>query len=126
LGIHQKVHFAGYRRDAAKILESLDLYVQPSRFEGMSLAVLEAMAAGLPVVASAVDGNCELIQDGVSGWLVPPEDSKALSAAIKSALADPIGGQQRGKAAQRAAQDQFSVGAMVDAWEALLARGAAA
>lgn len=120
LGIDQRVHFAGYRRDTAKILESLDLYVQPSRYEGMSLAVLEAMATGLPVVASAVDGNCELIQEGASGWLVPPGDSRLLAGAIRSALADPLERRQRGQAARDIAREQFSLDAMVDAWEALL------
>ena len=69
LGLESRVRFAGYRRDLPSLLGALDLYVDPARFEGMPNALLEAMAAACPIVATAVDGNRELIEDGKHGWL---------------------------------------------------------
>jgi glycosyltransferase involved in cell wall biosynthesis len=122
LGLADRVHLVGYRRDVPRLLGALDLYVHPARFEGMPNALLEAMAAGCPIVATAVDGNRELIEDGVHGWLVPPEDVEALSRAIDAALAAPTLAAQYGAAAQHRAEHVFSVEAMVDAWEAILAQ----
>jgi glycosyltransferase involved in cell wall biosynthesis len=120
LDIESRVHFAGYRRDVARWLGALDLYVHPARFEGMPNAVLEAMAAGCAIVATTVDGTRELIQDGVHGWLVPPDNVEALGQAISAALADPLQARQRGQMAQQHAELGFSVDAMVTAWEHVL------
>ena len=120
LGIEGRVHFAGYRRDVPRLLGGLDLYTQPSRFEGMSLAILQAMAASCPIVATAVDGTRELIVDGMHGWLIPPEDAPALAGAIQAALNDPGEAKRRGAAAHQRVLDQFSVGAMITAWENML------
>lgn len=121
LGLAKRVHFAGYRHDVPRLLGSLDLYVHPARFEGMPNAVLEAMAARCPIVATAVDGIPELIEDGSDGWLVPPEDSGALARAMNAALLDPIQSQCRATHAQERAWTRFSEQAMVDAWEKVLA-----
>ncbi len=94
LGISERVHFAGYRRDVPRLLHEFDIYVQPSRFEGMPNAVLEAMAAELPVIASAVDGHCELIEDGTSGWLVPVGTPDAIAEAVSEVLMDPTESQR--------------------------------
>ena len=120
LGIADRVYFAGYRRDVSSLLSALDLYVHPSRFEGMPFAVLEAMAAGCPIVASAVDGTRELIDDGVHGWLVPPDDPVALAYAIDAALGDIAEARRRGELARQRVAAQFNVDAMVDAWEQIL------
>lgn len=120
LNLHNQIHFAGYRRDVPDFLNSLDLYVQPSRFEGMPLAVLQAMASARPIVASAVDGICELIEDGVHGWLVPPEDPQRLSAAMIEALNDQEEASQRGAAARERARSHFDQELMITAWERLL------
>jgi glycosyltransferase involved in cell wall biosynthesis len=119
-GLENRVHLAGYRRDIPHFLHSLDLYVQPSRYEGMPLAVLQAMAAGCPIVASAVDGICELIEDGVHGWLVPPEDPGRLAAALTEALHDRNEAAKRGSAAKARAQSCFNLDDMITAWEALI------
>lgn len=119
LGVRDRVYFAGYRRDIARLLRSLDLYVHPARFEGMPNALLEAMAAGCPIVATSVDGNRTLIQNGVHGWLVPPDNADALASAIQMALSNPLAWQV-GSAAQRRVRDQFSVSAMLDTWEAVM------
>jgi glycosyltransferase involved in cell wall biosynthesis len=120
LNLSERVHFAGYRRDAPAILHALDVYVQPSRFEGMPNAVLEAMAASCPIVASGVDGHRELIQDGVSGWLVPPEDSRSLAKALAAALANPEDARRRGLAARQKVQAEYSLENMIAAWSAVL------
>jgi glycosyltransferase involved in cell wall biosynthesis len=120
LMLSQRVHFVGYRRDVPRILGALDLYVHPARFEGMPNVLLEAMAAACPIVASDVDGNSELIEDGASGWLVPVGDVAAYAAAISAALDNPGEARRRGDAARRRAASHFSVAAMVDAWERIL------
>jgi glycosyltransferase involved in cell wall biosynthesis len=125
LGLARQVRFVGYRRDIPRLLNVLDLYVQPSRHEGMPNALLEAMASGRPIVASAVDGNCELIQDGIDGWLVPPENAAALSNAIQTALSDKVEAQRRGRAARQHAE-LFTVEHLVTSWETLLMQVAGA
>lgn len=123
LGIAERIHFAGYRRDVPHILGALDLYAHPARFEGMPNALLEAMAAGCPIVATNVDGNSELIEDGAHGWLVPVGNASALAAALRQALADPAEARRRGDAAAERARQCFSVDAMVEAWEKALRPG---
>jgi glycosyltransferase involved in cell wall biosynthesis len=98
----------------------LDIYVHPARFEGMPNALLEAMGAGCPIVASAVDGNRELIEDGVHGWLVPPDDATALSEAVQAALSDPEQARRRGLAGKQRAVEHYDTDRMVLAWEGLM------
>lgn len=123
LNLESCVHFVGYRLDVPKLLGAFDLYIHPARFEGMPNAVLEAMAAARPVIASSVDGIRELIVDGMHGWLVGPDDPVALAKAIEAALRNPQEAERRGAAAQQRVIDRFSVNAMVSAWEKLLIEG---
>lgn len=120
LGLDGRVVFAGERADVAALLPGLTLYVQPSRFEGMPNALMEAMAAGLPVVASAIDGITELINDGVDGRLVPPGDIATLAIALKRILDDAPGAEQMGGQARRAAIERFSLERMIAAYESIL------
>ncbi|WP_448640853.1 glycosyltransferase family 4 protein [Geodermatophilus sp. URMC 63] len=89
LGVADVVRFAGHRPDARLLLAAADVFVLPSRHEGLPLVVLEAMEAGLPVVATRVIGSSEAVDDGVTGVLVPPARPAALGAAIGDLLADP-------------------------------------
>jgi glycosyltransferase involved in cell wall biosynthesis len=89
LGIGERVRFLGRREDVPQLLAACDVFALPSLYEGSSLAVLEAMAAGAPVVSSAIGGTDELIEDDSSGLLVPPGDSEALAAALRRLLGDP-------------------------------------
>jgi len=88
LGIASHVMFAGYRKDVDVVLAALDLYVQPSLEEGLGLAVMEAMAARVPVVGTRVGGIPELIEDGRTGLLVPARDPALLADAIARLLTD--------------------------------------
>jgi glycosyltransferase involved in cell wall biosynthesis len=122
LSLQERVHFAGYRNNMPALLGAVDLYVHPARFEGMPNAVVEAMAAARPIVASSVDGNRELVEHGKHGWLVPPDDSEALAKAIQEALSNPDEAQRRGAAARQRVATHFRVEAMVLAWEQILMR----
>jgi glycosyltransferase involved in cell wall biosynthesis len=88
LGLRENFLFLGRRNDVPAILACCDIAVLPSLAEGLPNAVLEYLAAGLPVVASALGGNLEIIQDGRTGLLVPPQDSQALAAALNKVLSD--------------------------------------
>ena len=87
-GLQERVIVAGMRRDVASILAVSDVFVLASRYEGLPLAVIEAMMAGLPVVATRVGGVPELVEDGVTGVLVPSRDGEALSQALTRLMAD--------------------------------------
>ena len=89
LGIAERVRFLGRRDDVPQLLAACDVFALPSLYEGSSLAVLEAMAAGAPIVSSAIGGTDELIEGGRSGLLVPPGDAEALAEALRRVLGDP-------------------------------------
>lgn len=88
LGVAEAIVFTGIRKDIPDLLAATDVYVNASVFEGMSNTILEAMAMGKPVVATAVGGNVELVEDGRTGLLVPPSDPERLGGAIERLLAD--------------------------------------
>lgn len=88
LGVADRVRFLGRREDIPQLLATCDVFALPSLYEGSSLAVLEAMAAGIPIVSSAIGGTEELIEDGRSGLLVPPGDARALAVALRKVLAN--------------------------------------
>lgn len=87
-GVYGSVHFLGDRADVGVLLQGLDLFAMSSVSEGYSIALLEASAAGLPIVATDVGGNAEIVQNAVSGRLVPASDPAALAAAILAILGD--------------------------------------
>ncbi len=89
LNIENKIIFTGYRDDVIDIINSFDLFVLPSLAEGLPVVILEAMACGIPVVATSVGGNEEIVKDGVTGTIVPPGDSESLARAIIYNLENP-------------------------------------
>jgi glycosyltransferase involved in cell wall biosynthesis len=101
LGVSRHVVFAGHRPDARRLLAAADVFVLPSRHEGMPLVALEAMEACLPVVATRVIGSAEVVDDGVTGALVRPGDPAALGAAVGRLLADPALRRRQGLAGRR-------------------------
>lgn len=122
LGLDGAVEFLGHVDDVRPIHERLDVYVQSSHVEGLPVAVLEALAAGLPVVAARVGGNEEAVIDGVGGLLVPPRSPEAMAAAIARFLEDPALARQMGCAGRRHVESLFSAGAMVEATDQLMRR----
>jgi glycosyltransferase involved in cell wall biosynthesis len=119
LGIEDRVVFTGVRDDVPAVLAAMDVFALPSRTEGMSNALLEAMAMGRPVVATAVDGNADLVRDGVTGRLVPSRDPEALAGALDAVLADPAAARSLGCAARRYVAESHSLPAMVSRYEQL-------
>ena len=111
------MHFLGFRLDARAIVGSLDVLVVPSLSEGTPLVTLEAMAAGVPVVASAVGGIPEQIRHESEGLLVPPGNALALSEAILRLLHHPTLMQRLGQAGQQRAAAQFRLETMVQQTE---------
>ena len=100
--------FAEYSSDP-KVLADADIKLLSSRTEGLPVAIMEAMAAGLPVVATAVGGIPELVQDGVTGLLTPPDDPAALADALAVLLDYPHLRQQYGRAGQQRIQSHFAL-----------------
>lgn len=119
LGIAERVRFLGLRADVAALLAISDVFVLPSLSEGLSIAVLEAMAARRPVVATRVGGNPELIMDGETGLLVPPADPHALAMAVTSLLLRPGEARRLGDNALEHVRTSFSLTGMVGAYEAM-------
>jgi sugar transferase (PEP-CTERM/EpsH1 system associated) len=111
----------GSREDIADILQNLDVFVLPSIAEGISNTILEAMATGLPVVATNVGGNAELVADGATGLLVPPGDVEALARGMLR-YADAGVAQAAGRAARERAETLFSLEAMIGNYSALYER----
>jgi sugar transferase (PEP-CTERM/EpsH1 system associated) len=113
---------AGERDDVPRIMRGLDLFVLPSLAEGVSNTVLEAMASGLPVVATAVGGNAELVDAGRTGRLVPPSDPQAMAQAMLDYCTDAEESRRQGREARRAAERDFSMAAMVSGYMAIYDR----
>jgi len=113
LGLDGRVIFTGYRSDVPELLSQAAVSVLPSLSEGLSNTVLESMAAGVPVVATRVGGNPELIDDGVGGLLVPPRNPGELARAICAVLDDRDFARRLGQAAKRRVAERFSLERMV-------------
>jgi glycosyltransferase involved in cell wall biosynthesis len=108
LRLDGKVYFLGYREDIPELLQVFDLYVLPSRSEGLSISLLEAMASRKPIVATDVGMNSYLIKNGVSGRIVPSEDAESFADAMSSILKDREKAEQYGKAAAREFEENYS------------------
>jgi glycosyltransferase involved in cell wall biosynthesis len=114
LALGDRVRFLGYRRDVPDLISSLDLYVLPSLWEGLPLALLEALAIGKPIVCTTVGGNPEIVEDGVNGFLVPPRQPEPLADRILRALRDRGFREAARQRNQKKFADVFSVDKMVD------------
>jgi len=119
LGLQERVRFLGVRADVADILRASDVFVLSSRVEGNPMSVMEAMAAGLPVVSTAVGGVPELVREGVTGLLVPSEDAGALAQAMQALVDDPVRRQAMGEAARQYAVAHFDIRHTVRGYEQL-------
>jgi len=124
--VREHVWFAGERDDIAEVMRGLDCFALPSRAEGVSNTILEAMASRLPIVATRVGGNAELIDSGMSGLLVPPQDPDALARAILTYFTERSTARRHGKAARQVAERRFSLSRMVADYSSLYERSLAA
>ena len=110
-----RVRFMGAREDVPELLASFDVFAFPSRFEGLCLAVIEAQAAGVPVVATPVGGIRETVVEGETGLLVPTGDPAALAAATRRLLEDRPAAEAMAAEAKRRVRERFSLERMVEA-----------
>lgn len=128
-GLHGAVTFTGFRTDVPALLSVMDCFVLAStRTEGVPQSLLQAAAAGVPLVASRIGGIPEVVEDVVTGLLVPPADPAALAAAIEATLADPAAAAARARAARKRCEERFShtvaIGRLLALYDELLgARG---
>jgi len=114
LGIADRVRFLGLRNDIPQLMAASDLSVLPSHEEGFSNVILESMAAGLPVVATRVGGNPEAVEDGVTGWLVPPGNPAAMAEKIIDLLGDPKRAKSWGERGRNRVKEVFTIERMVE------------
>lgn len=122
LGLDGQVVFTGFRLDVPELLAEVTVSVLPSLSEGLPNALLESMAAGVPVVATRVGGNSEVVEDGITGRLVPPHDAAALADAVCSVLDNPELASGFGQAGRQRVAERFSLEQMVRETERLYLR----
>lgn len=121
-GLDDVVWLAGARTDIPQLLHTFSLFCLPSLAEGTPVSLLEAMACGLPVVASRVGGIPEVVTEGEHGYLVPPSDTEALATALARYVADPDLARRHGDAARRRIEQRFGMDAMLSAYLGLYDR----
>lgn len=109
LGLSSNILLVGFVDDITKILRCLDIYCLSSLTEGCNRTLLEAMAVGLPVVATAVGGNVEIVEDSVNGILVPPNDPRGLASAILDLLKDKKRSDKMGKTGRKVIFEKFGI-----------------
>jgi glycosyltransferase involved in cell wall biosynthesis len=123
LGLGKSVRFLGVRQDVPEVMSAADGYVMSSAWEGMPIVLLEAASAGVPIVATAVGGNHEVVQDEVSGFLVPPRDDEALAGAMLRLMALPEAERHAmGERGREHVRTHYGLSRVVDRWEALYAQ----
>ncbi|MDR2187953.1 MAG: TIGR03088 family PEP-CTERM/XrtA system glycosyltransferase [Azonexus sp.] len=115
-GVADLAWLPGERSDVPEIMRGLDCFVLPSLAEGISNTILEAMASGLPVIATDVGGNADLVAAGLTGEIVPAADPEALAQAIVRSASDPESARVMGRAGRRRVEEKFSLAAMVAAY----------
>ncbi|MBI2902066.1 MAG: GT4 family glycosyltransferase PelF [Candidatus Methylomirabilis oxyfera] len=118
-GLHHCVDFLGWQRELEPIYADLNLVALSSLNEGTPVSLIEAMAAGLPVVATRVGGVSDLVEHGKTGLLVPPKNPAALSEAMNALLGDPDRGRQMGRLAREAVYPKYSDAALIDRMDRL-------
>lgn len=113
LGINEKIIFTGHRDDAPDVLAAADISVLPSHSEGLSNTILESMSAGLPVIATDVGGNPELVKEGINGTLVPAKSPRDLAGAMERLLIHPEVRRELGERGRDLAKTHYSLTGMI-------------
>ena len=119
MGVGDRITFSGYRPDAIAVLKTFDIFVLPSWTEGLPRALMEAMAASIPAIASDVPGNRALIEDGVTGLLFPPDRSEQLARAITTMLDHPVRAKEMAQRARAKIERDFSAQRMAQDYSTL-------
>lgn len=114
LGLDGRVHFVGFEPELYRCLPSLDLVIHPALMEGLGVSLIQAAAAGLPIVASQVGGIPEIVRDGENGLLVPPGDVVALASAVTRILDDPALAARLGARGRAIAREEFGADTMIE------------
>jgi glycosyltransferase involved in cell wall biosynthesis len=114
-----RVRLTGYQADARELSGCFDLFVLASHSEGISIALLDAQAAGVPAAVTRVGGNPDVVLDGQTGWVVAPDDARGMAAAIVAAAREPLEAAGRGEAARRRHREHFDSGAMIGSYRRL-------
>lgn len=114
MGVQGRVLLTGFRDDARRLAAALDLFVLSSFSEGTSMALLEAMSAGVPATVTAVGGNPEIVQDGITGWTVASDDAAALSRVLLALVSNPATAARRGAAAFSTFEERFTFDRMIE------------
>ena len=114
MGIEGRVRFTGFREDLDRILGCLDLVIHPASMEGLGVSLLQAAAAGVPIVGTRVGGIPEIVQDGINGYLVPPRNVHSIVDAVTHILTDKNLARRMGEEGRRITRELFSVEAMVE------------
>ncbi len=122
LGLGRRVHLAGWRTDATRFLAAIDLFVMSSNFEGMPIALLEAMAMSLPILATAVGGVPEMVEDDVSGRLMRDRDPHSFGRTAAEMLGDAERLRRYGRAGRQRYERDFRVASMVDSYDRIYRR----
>ena len=117
LGVESTVHFLGFRSDGHDLLAGSDLFLLPSTSEGFSISTIEAMACGLPVIATRSGGPEEIVTDGADGVLIAPGSGESIAEAVRTLAADPELRDRLGTAARSTVEQRFSLDAMIAAYE---------
>ena len=120
-GAGDRIRFLGLRSDVPQVLPCLDIYSLPSISEGLSISILEAMAASLPIVATRVGGNSEAVEEGSTGLLVPSRSREALAASLETLVVDSERRRRMGDAGRRRALERFTVDRMISDYEGVYA-----
>jgi glycosyltransferase involved in cell wall biosynthesis len=118
-GLSATVHFLGFRDDVPLLMQSFDLLLVPSLWEGFGLVLIEAMSAGVPCIASNVSSIPEILEDGVNGLLVPPGNVEALVSAVERLRSDPALRKRLGDAGKRTVDEKFTIDRMMAGYEEL-------
>jgi glycosyltransferase involved in cell wall biosynthesis len=119
--IQDRVHFLGVRDDIPDILQAIDVFVLSSKSEAASITLLEAMASGTPVIATAVGGNPAIVRDGVDGVLTPRGDAAALAAAMLDLIRDRDTAREMGRSAARRVRERYSLDQTIERYHEIYA-----
>ncbi|HTC19861.1 MAG TPA: glycosyltransferase, partial [bacterium] len=121
-GLKQNFHLLGWHQDVASLFAASNVLFLPSLHEGLPRVVLQAMAAGRPVVATAVNGTPEAVQQGRTGFLVPPHDTSGMAQGLEKLLSQPVLARKMGKAGQKSLHGSFLIDEMLRQIEVLYAK----